>query len=242
MSFSSFMSSLFLHRCRRFSTKRQNFQSVRAFHNNKLEYIIWREEYLLNMQIKRRTCLVGSFVGPIFFNCRRRSRARFWENESTFKSYNCTVYICVWLSFYMWNLIYISKSSDERSSFIAASNAEFMKNPRSWKFETREKKKSVFRSPLFSDSTLRPSGAKTASGLAHIGLAYHASWGVRIAYPRSRGGEHILENREPECWGKTMTWFSTFSSLTLRLFILAAISFIPVIIWSNCWLKSFSIW
>ncbi len=33
MSFSNLMSSLFLHRCRRFSIKRQNFQNVRAFHN-----------------------------------------------------------------------------------------------------------------------------------------------------------------------------------------------------------------
>jgi hypothetical protein len=187
MSFSSLMSSLFLHRCRRFSIKRQNFQSVWIFHKNKLVYIIWWEEYLLNMQIKRRACLVESFVKSIFLNCRRRSRARFWENESTFKAYNCTVYICVWLSFYMWNLIYISKSSDERSSFIVVDHIQFMKNLQSWTFESDDQKKFWDRSSLFSDSALRLSGAKTASRLAPIGLAYHASWEVRVAYARSGG-------------------------------------------------------
>jgi hypothetical protein len=73
--------------------------------------------------------------------------------------------------------MYISKSSDERSSFIAASNTEFMKNSQSWKFETRKKKKSVARSPLFSESALRLSDAKTASRLTHIGLAYMLAGG-----------------------------------------------------------------
>jgi hypothetical protein len=54
-------------------------------------------------------------------------------------------------------------------------------------FETRDQKKLLDTSPLFSGSDLRLSGAKTVSRLAHIGLAYHASWGVRVAYPRSGG-------------------------------------------------------
>jgi hypothetical protein len=44
-------------------------------------------------------------------------------------------------------------------------------------FETRDQKKSVVRSPLFSGSALRLSGAKTASRLTHIGLAYMLAGG-----------------------------------------------------------------
>jgi hypothetical protein len=187
MSFSSLMSSLFLHRCRRFSTKRQNFQNISAFHNNKLEHIIWWEEYLLNMWLNERALRDESFARSNFFYSRRRSQARFDENEWTFKVYkNKTLYMFD-QAFYMWNLIYISKSSDERRTFIAVYDIEFVINSQSWMFETCDQKKSVARSPLFCGSALRPSGAKTVSGLAHIGLAYHASWGVRVAYPRSGG-------------------------------------------------------
>ncbi len=87
MSFSSFMSLLFLHRCRRFSLKWEHFQSVRTFHKNKRVHIISWAEYLLNMHVKRRALRVESFVGPNFFYSRRRSRARFDENEWTFKAY-----------------------------------------------------------------------------------------------------------------------------------------------------------
>jgi hypothetical protein len=93
MSFSSFMSSLFSHRCRRFSLKRQNSQSVRTFHKNKLVHIIWWEEYLLNMHVKRRAFRVESFVESNFFYSRRRSRARFDENGWTFKAYNCVEFL-----------------------------------------------------------------------------------------------------------------------------------------------------
>ncbi len=128
MSFTSLMSSLFLHRCRRFSIKRQNFQNVRIFHKNKLVLIFWWEEYLLKMQIKRRADRVESFVESNFFKCRRRSRARFDENEWTFKAYKYkTLYVSDQI-FYTWNLLYISKLSDERWSFTAANDVEFMKN------------------------------------------------------------------------------------------------------------------
>jgi hypothetical protein len=187
MSFSSFMSWLFLHRCRRFSIKRQIFESVRTFHKNKLVHIIWWEEYLLNMQINSRVCRVESFARSIFFKSRCRLKARFFQNEWTFKAYKYKTLYMSDQAFYMWNLLYISKSIDERSSFIAASNTEFMKNSQSWTFARRFKKNFVIRSSCFSESDLRPSGAKTASRLAHIGLASHASWGVRVAYPRSGG-------------------------------------------------------
>ncbi len=81
MSFLNFLSSLFLHRCRRFSIKRQNFQIVRTFHQNKRVHIISSAEYLLNMHIKRRALRVKSFVEPKIFYSRRRSRDRFDENE-----------------------------------------------------------------------------------------------------------------------------------------------------------------
>jgi hypothetical protein len=187
MSFSSFMSWLFLHRCRDFSIKRQIFESVRTFHKNKLVHIIWWEEYLLNMQINSRVCRVESFARPIFFKSRCRSRARFFQNEWTFKAYKYKTLYMSDQAFYMWNLLYISKSSDERSSFIAASNTEFMKNSQSWTFARRFKKNFVARPPCFSGSDLRPSDAKTASRLAHIGLASHASWKMRVAYLRSGG-------------------------------------------------------
>jgi hypothetical protein len=177
MSFSSFMSSWFLSRCRRFSIKRQNSQSVRTFHKNKLVHIIWWEEYLLKMQINSQVRRVESFARSIFFKSRCCSRARFFQNEWTFKAYKYKTLYTSDQAFYMWNLLYISKLSDERSSFIAANNTEFMRNSQSWNFETREKKNFVVRSPCFSGSDLRPSGAKTASRLTRIGLAYHASWG-----------------------------------------------------------------
>jgi hypothetical protein len=186
MSFSSFMSSLFLHRCRRFSLKWEYFQSVRSFHKNKSLHIISWVKYLLNMHVKRRAFLVESFVESKFFYSRRRSRARFDENEWTFKTYKYKTLYMSDQAFYMWNLLYISKSSDERSSFIIVEYIDFNKNSWSWTFVSRQKKKFWDRDPLFSDSTLRLSDAKTASRLAHIGLAYHASWGMRIAYPRSK--------------------------------------------------------
>ncbi len=88
MSFSNFMSSWFLSRCRRFSIKRQNFQSVRNFHKNTSIHIISWLEYLLKLQINSRVYLVESFIRSIFFDSRCRSRARFDENEWTFKAYN----------------------------------------------------------------------------------------------------------------------------------------------------------
>ncbi len=170
MSFSSLMTSLFLHRCRRFSIKRQNSQSVRTFHKHTSIHIISWEEYLLNMQINSRVRVVESFIRPIFFNSSRRSRARFlsrynrpfsfpctyapsmytlevayiacprttvdnpsfyhhiivpkgfplhfFQNEWTFKAYKYKTLYMSDQAFYMWNLLYISKSSDERSSFI----------------------------------------------------------------------------------------------------------------------------
>jgi hypothetical protein len=147
------------------------------------------------MQIKRRTCLVGSFVEPIFLNCRRRSRARFDENEWTFKTYKYKILYMFDQAFYMWNLLYISKSSDERSSFIIVDHVEFIKNSQNWSFLDRKKKNFVIRSPLFSDSTLRFSDVKTASRLTHIDLAYHASWGMRVAYSRSEERAHLGKQR-----------------------------------------------
>jgi hypothetical protein len=139
------------------------------------------------MQINSRVRVVESFIRSIFFKSRRRSRARFFQNEWTFKAY---IYKTLYMSdqaFYMWNLLYISKSNVERSSFMIVGYVEFMKNSRSENFETDEKKKFWDRSSLFSESNLMLSDVKTASRLAHIGLAYHASWGVRVAYPRSGG-------------------------------------------------------
>jgi hypothetical protein len=165
------------------------------------------------MQINSRVCRVESFARSIFFKSRCRSRARFSQNEWTFKAYNCTTSYMFDQAFYVWNLLYISKSSDERSSFIAAGNTQFMKNSQSWTFARRSKKNSLNTSPLFCESDLRLSDAKTASRLAHIGLAYHASWGVRVAYPRSGGAR--LGNREPEYWGKGLdSFFSKISYLT----------------------------
>jgi hypothetical protein len=177
MSFSSFTFSLCLHRCRRFSLKWEYFQSVRSFDKNISAHIISWAKYILKKQINSRVCRVESFVEPIFFKSRCRSRARFDENEWTFKAYTYKTLYMSDQAFYMRNLLYISKSSDERSSFIVASNIEFMKNSQNWKFETRDQKKSVIRSPLFSESTLRLSDAKTASRLTHIGLAYMLAWG-----------------------------------------------------------------
>jgi hypothetical protein len=177
MSFSSFMSSWFLSRCRRFSIKRQNFQSVRTFHKNKSVHIISWAKYLLNMHVKRRTLRVESFVESNFFYSRRRSGARFFQNEWTFKAYKYKTLYMSDQAFYIWNLLYINKSSDERSSFIVVDYVDFNKNSWSWTFVSRQKKKFWNRSLLFSDSALRLSDAKTASRLAHIGLAYYASWG-----------------------------------------------------------------
>jgi hypothetical protein len=199
MCFSCFMSSLFLHHYRHFLIKRQNSQNVRIFHKNKLVHIIWWEEYLLNMRFKRRTCMIENFVWSIFLNCRRRSRARFDENEWTFKTYNDTILYVSDQIFYTWNLLYINKSSDERSSFTVVDHVEFIKLSRSWTFARRQKKRFLNTSLLFCDSTLRSSDVKTASRLTHIGLAYHASWEMRVAYPRL--GEH-LGTWGPEYWGK----------------------------------------
>jgi hypothetical protein len=88
MYFSSFISSWFLFRCRRFSLKKQNFQSVRTFHNDISIHLISWLKYLLKMQINSRVYLVKSFIRSIFFNSRRLLRARFDENEWTFKAYN----------------------------------------------------------------------------------------------------------------------------------------------------------
>jgi hypothetical protein len=194
MSFSSFMSSLFLHRCRRFSIKRQNFQSVRTFQKNISTHIISWLECLLKMQINSRVRVVESFIRPIFFKSRRRSRARFFQNEWTFKAYKYKTLYMFDQAFYMWNLLYISKSSDERLTFILIDYVEFNKNSWSWTFVSRQKKKVWDRSPLFSESDLRLSDVKTASRLAHIGLAHRASWGVRVAYPRS-GGARLGKKR-----------------------------------------------
>jgi hypothetical protein len=107
-----------------------------------------------------------------FFNCRRRSRACFDENEWTFKIYNYTALYMFVQIFYMWNLLYIKKSNDERSSFTVINYVEFMKNSQSWSFVRRKKKKFVIRSLLFFDSILRFSDVKTASRLTHINLTY----------------------------------------------------------------------
>ncbi len=86
-------------------------------------------------------------------------------------------------------------------------------------FETRDQKKILNTSLLFSESDLRLSDVKTVSRLAHIGLAYHASWGVRVAYPRS--GEH-LGHREPEYWGK-QSW--TFETRNFKNFLITILCF-----------------
>ncbi len=65
-------------------------------------------------------------------------------------------------------------------------------------FEISDQKSCLDRSSLFCDSTLRPSDVKTASRLAHIGLAYHASWGVRVVYPRSGGASWEHEGLSTE--------------------------------------------
>ncbi len=155
MFFSTLMSSSFLHRCRRFSTKRQNSQSVRAFHIKKLEHDIWRKEYLLNMCLNERALRDESFARSNFFYSRRRSRARFDENEWTFKACNCTTLYVFDQIFYTWNLLYISKSSDERSSFIVVDHVEFMKNLRSWSFARRQKKNPWSEVPWFGSQALR---------------------------------------------------------------------------------------
>jgi hypothetical protein len=170
MSFSSFMSSLFWHRCRRFSLKWEHFQSVRTFHQDKSVHIIWWEEYLLNMQINIRVCVVESFVESIFFKSRRRSQARFFQNEWIFKAYKYKALYMSDQAFYMWNLLYISISSDERSRFTVVDYVEFNKNSWSWTFVSRQKKKFWDRGPLFSGSALRPSDAKTASPLTRLDL------------------------------------------------------------------------
>ncbi len=149
------------------------------------------------MWLNERALRDESFARSIFFSFHHRSRAHFDEHEWIFKTYkNKTLYMFD-QAFYMWNLIYISKSSNERSSFIVIDDVEFMKNSRSWSFVRRQKKNSVARPFLFCDSALRPSGVKTVSRLAHIDLAYYASWGVRVVYSRSR--KH-LEIWKSECW------------------------------------------
>ncbi len=170
MSFSSFMSLLFLHRCRRFSLKWEHFQSVRTFHKNKRVHITSWAKYLLNMHVKRRALRVESFVESNFFYSRRRSRARFDEHEWTFKAYKYKTLYMFDQAFCMWNLLYISKSNDERSSFIIVNCVEFNKNSWSWTFVSRQKKKFWDRDSLFSDSTLRSSDVKTASSLTRLDL------------------------------------------------------------------------
>jgi hypothetical protein len=80
-------------------------------------------------------------------------------------------------------------------------------------FVIKEKKKSFLITILcFSESTLRLSDAKSASRLAHIGLAYHASWGVRVAYPRSGGSIFATESLSAEMKKKNI-----FAQLTHSL-------------------------
>jgi hypothetical protein len=61
----------------------------------------------------------------------------------------------------------IELSSDVRPEFFVSLEAR--------------KEKMVINRCRFSGSALRPSDAKTASRLTHIGLAYHASWEMRLA-------------------------------------------------------------
>jgi hypothetical protein len=203
MFFSSFISSWFLSRCRRFLLKKQKFQSVQTFHQITSKHDIQEIKYTLKMQDKNRALVVESFIRSIFFNSRRRSRARFFQNEWTFKAVTCKTLYMSDQAFYMWNLLYINKSNVERSSFTVVDYVKFMKKSRSWTCKTDEKNFFLNTIFCFPESTLRLSDVKTASRLAHIGLAYHASWGMRVAYLRSGGAG--LGNREPEYWGKKKT-------------------------------------
>ncbi len=65
--FFEFHSSLFLCRCRRFSIKSQNFQSIRMFYKNELCIQTFITEILLNMQVKRRAIRVENFARSNFF-------------------------------------------------------------------------------------------------------------------------------------------------------------------------------
>jgi hypothetical protein len=66
------------------------------------------------MQINSRVRVVESFIRSFFFKSRRRSRARFWQNEWTFKAYKSKALYKSDQAFYIWNLLYISKSNVER--------------------------------------------------------------------------------------------------------------------------------
>ncbi len=114
-------------------------------------------------------------LDQFFFNSRRRSWARFFQKKWTFKAYKYKTLYMSDQAFYMWNLLYINKSSDERSIFIVVSNTEFMKNSQSWTFARDFKKNFVIRFLCFSESNLRSSDVKTASRLIRIDLAYHVN-------------------------------------------------------------------
>ncbi len=135
------------------------------------------------MRIKRRVRRVEFFVELISFISSSSESSSFFcfQNEWTFKAYDCTTLYVFNQIFYTWNLLYISKSSEKWLSFTVASKTEFMRSLRSWTFENDDQKN------FWTDLLDFLIGAKTALRLC---LAYRASWGVRVAYPRS--GDHVL--------------------------------------------------
>jgi hypothetical protein len=81
-------------------------------------------------------------------------------------------------AFYMWALLYISKSIDEWSSFTIASIIDFMKNSRSRNFQAREFKKFWDIFSRFCDFDLRFFVVKTASSLIKSYLNKKINWNI----------------------------------------------------------------
>jgi hypothetical protein len=166
----SFILFIFFSRRLKFESNRKIFRWLLNSHQITSRHDIKEMKYTLKMQNKSRAFVVEFFIRSIFFNSRRRSRARFWQNEWTFKSYKSKTLYKFDQAFYMWYLLYMSKSNVERSSFMIVDYVEFMKSSRSWNFETDEKKNFWDRSSLFSESNLRLSDVKTASSLTRLDL------------------------------------------------------------------------
>jgi hypothetical protein len=165
-----FILFIFFSRRLKFWINRKIFRWLLNFHQIISKHDIQKMKYTLKMQNKNRAFLLESFIRSIFFNSRRRSRARFLQNEWIFKAYKCKTLYKSDQVFYMWNLLYINKSNVERSSFIIINYVKFMKNSRNWNFETDEKKKVWDKNLLFSESNLRFSDVKTASSLIKLDL------------------------------------------------------------------------